>query len=311
MSVNRLYVFFGYWMEYSLNSLYLYMRENNYNCIEITPTTCPDMRKSLLELNASEYVFITSAHVFLNNTGNKFNSTHLTPLEVIDILNPIKSIFYPHDLSHLLELCGLPWQNSIFDLLLFPLEGYTHLSCCNNVPVFNVGWIKKLTKTASGTKFRVGHGIGEYGYHRRIGYSHILDTFQKIWKQGVIVKTGGIKEWDNDRVFFDTNKIKYIEPSRSIFELIDSCEIMLTNGITSINMESALSGRFTINMLDGVVYQSEQESYFSGIPNLTIMSINDTAELLRDYYKGKFAPPQGEDILKQFDFKLAAKLITA
>ena len=308
MKDKRLYIFFGYWIEYTLNPLYQYMKEQGYNCIEITPSNCIDMRKTLLKLNAKENIFITSAHVFIDNTSKKFNDTHLAALEAIDILSPQKKIYYPHDFTDLLEECGMPWLNSIFDLILFPIDGYAHLAC-NGKSVYNVGWIKKIKKTGNGERFKVGHGIGEWGHHIKKGSEHIQNVFKKIWEQGVIVKSANTRTWEEQKLFFEKNNVNYIDSSRSIFDLIDTCEIMLTNGITSVNIESALSGRYTINMLDNIVPKEVHEKFFKGVPNLKMMPIEDTAELLKAYYKGDFIPEQGEDILKPFDFKKAVELI--
>jgi hypothetical protein len=298
-------------MEYSLHPLYEYMKEQGYNCVEITPDTCNDMKKALLELNAKDYIFITSAHTFLDGTYEYFQNSpvNLSVLEAIDILKPVKSVYYPHDLATLVHEFDVPWINSIFDIILFPFDGYAHLAC-NGKPVYNVGWIKKLNKTGSGTRFHVGHGIGDIYYYGKLGLD-LYDTFQSVWEQGVIIKTGTPDLWEKQCAFFEQKNVKYIDPSKSIFELIDSCEIMLTNALTSVNLESSLSGRFTINMLDGIFERSEHEKYFKGLPNLKMMSIDGTAELLRDYYKGKYVPPQGEDVLKEFNFKLAVELITA
>jgi hypothetical protein len=309
MNNNRLYVFFGYWIEYTLNPLYIYMKEQGYNCIEILPTTCPDMRKALSELNADEYIFITSAHAFLDNTNGKYNNTNLPPLEAIDILRPVKSVFYPHDFVDFGNKLDMLWLNSIYDIVLLPIDGYSHFAC-NDKHIYNVGWIKKYGKIGTGTRYKVGHGIGEWHHHRKMGFEHVYNIFRSIWDQGVIVKNT-MADRIKLQTFWEEKKVNYIDPSLSIFELIDSCEIILTNGITSVNLESALSGRFTINMLDGIVDQQTHEYYFKGVPNLKIMTISDTAELLKEYYRGEFIPPQGEDILKPFDFEQAVRLITS
>jgi len=312
MKNNRLYVFFGCFLEYSLHPLYEYFKDQGYNCIEITTDTCNDMKKSLIELNAKDSILITSAHTFLDETYEFFQNTpaNLSVLEAINILKPVKCVYYPHDLATLVHEFDIPWINSIFDLILFPIDGYAHLAC-NGKPVHNVGWIKKIKKTGKGKKFRVGHGISDNYYYNKLGLDYLYDTFYSVWDQGVIIKSGTPEYWKKQRSFFEQKKIKYIDPSKSIFELIDSCEIILTNSLTSINLESALSGRFTINMLDGIFNKSEHEKYFRGLPNIKIMSIDDTTELLKDYYNGKYIPPQGEDVFKQFNFKEAVKLITA
>lgn len=311
MNENRLYVFFGYRTEYTLNPLYEYMKGKGYHCVEITPVKCHDMRKALLELSAEEYVFITSAHVFLDETyyQGKKSHTYLSVLEAMDILQPVKSVHYPHDLVTLVHEFDEPWLNSIFDVILFPVDGYAHLSC-HGKPIYNVGWIKKHGKLGMGEKFKVGHGIGDLSYYKNFGPEYFYKTFKIVWEQGVVVKMGSLGKEKKFMSYLKKKNVKYISGSKSIFELIDSCEIMLTNSLTSVNMESALSGRFTINMLDGISDRRTHEKCFKGLPNLKIMSIRDTAELLREYYRGNFVPPVGEDVLKPFDFELAVKLIT-
>lgn len=305
---NIQYIFFGAWIEYSLNPLYLYMKEQGYNCVEITPRTCSDMKKAIIELNSKKNIFISSAHVFLDESYKAYQNTpyNLSVLEAIDILKPVKSIHYPHDLATLVHENDIPWLNSIFDIILFPLDGYKHLSY-HGKPVYNVGWIKKQIKTNSGERNKVGHGISDlYHYKTIIGLKSMYDIFREIWEQGVIVKGTSIG-WHK---IWDKYNVKYIDSTKSIFDLINTCEIMLTNALTSVNLESALSGRFTVNMLDGIFDSQTHEKTFRGIPNLKIMTIDDTAELLKAYYKGDFIPDKGDDVLKPFDFKRAVELIT-
>jgi len=311
MKDNKLYVFFGVGIEYSLNQLYVYMKDQGYNCVEINHFSCNNMKKALLDLGNNEYIFITSAHVFLDETYPFYKKTpmNLSALEAMDILKPVKSVYYPHDLATLVHEFDEPWLNSIFDIILFPMEGYAHLAC-HGKPVYNVGWIKKLGKIGSGTRYKVGHGIGDWGYYRNMGFENVYNVFKSIWDQGVVVKNV-LKDRKILQVFWEQKKINYIDPTLSIFELIDTCEIILTNALTSVNLESALSGRFTINMLDGIFDKQTHEGYFKGVPNLQLMSISDTAELLKEYYRGEFIPPQGEDVLKPFDFKQAVSLITS
>jgi len=309
MNKNILYVFFGALIEYSLNPLFVYMKEQGYNCVEITLKTCSDMKKEILALNAKENIFITSAHVFIDETCKIYQNTsfNLSALEAMDILRPVKSIYYPHDISTLVHENDTPWLNSIFDIILFPMDGYAHLAC-NGKPVYNVGWIKKNNKLDEGTRFTVGHGVSDLLHYKTItGFDHMYNIFKEIWGQGVIVKgtnKGHHKIWEK-------YIIKYLDSSNSIFDLINTCEIMLTNALTSVTLEAALSGRFTVNMLDGIFDRAEHEKYFKGVPSLKLMTIEETADLLKAYYKGDFIPEQGEDILKPFDFKRAVELITS
>jgi hypothetical protein len=313
MKNNRLYVFFGGWIEYTLHPLYEYMKGQGYNCVEITPLSCQDMKKALFELNTGEYVFITSAHVFLDETYKEYKNTpfNLSALEAMDILRPVKSVYYPHDLATLVHDFDIPWLDSIFDTILFPLDGYAHLARYGK-PIYNVGWIKKCNKIKKGIRFQVGHALSEREHYRdTIGLDRMCDIFREIWEQGIILKSGVLKDWEQDMNFWEQKNVKYINPAKSIFELIDSCEIILTNALTSVNLESALSGRFTVNMLDGIFDRAEHEKYFNGVPNLKIMTISDTADLLKEYHRGEYVPTQGEDILKPFDFKRAVELITS
>lgn len=312
MNNNRLYVFYGCWIEYTLHPLYEYMKEQGYRCVEITTGTCSDMKKALLDLNAKESVFITSAHLFLDETYEYYRDSPVTlgVLEAIDILKPVKSVYYAHDLATPIAVPDSPWLNSIFDVILLPFSGFAHLACHGN-PVYTVGWSKKQKKIGKPTRYQVGHGVSEWGHYRDgPGLDYLYSTFQPIWEQGVTVKTGAMKDIEGARAFWEQHHVKHIDASQSIFELIESCEIMLTNARTSVTLESALSGRFTINMLDGVYSRLAHEGYFQGIPNLQIMSISDAAALLRDYYRGEFIPPIGEDLLKPFDFQKAVALVT-
>ena len=313
MKNNRMYVFFGGWSSYTLNPLYVYMKEQGYSCVEITPDTCSDMKMALLTLSAKEFVFITSAHFCVDETHIDFQNTPytLSALEAMDILRPVKSVYYPHDLTELNYEFDSPWLNSVVDIILCPIDGYAHLSCYGKL-ICNVGWIKKKNKIGKGIRFQVGHGFSELNYYKNIfGFDKMYAKFRDIWEQGVTVKIPSWGKFQEEYYnFFIQNNINYIDSSRSIFELIETCEIMLTNAITSVNIESALSGRFTINMLDGLIMPEEQKKYFDGLPNLEVMTVSDTVELIKEYYRGDFIPRQGEDVLKHFDFKRAVELIT-
>lgn len=310
MNKNILYVFFGVGIEYIINPLYLYMKEKGYNCVEVTNFNCNDMRKTVQELNAKEYIFITSAHAFHDETTKYFRNknNYLSILEIIDILRPVKNINFTHDLTTPAHESDIPWLNSIFDIIFFPFDGYSHLAYYGK-SVYNVGYIKKKEIIGKGTRFKVGHGIsGCINYKETIGLDGMYNVFKDVWEQGVIVKNSYIK---SEHEFWEKNNVKYIDPLKSIFELINTCEIILTNSLTSVNIESGLSGRFTINMLDKLDDRTSHEKYFNGVPNIKIMTISDTAELLREYYRGNFIPEQGEDLLKPFDFKKAVKLIVS
>ncbi|WP_138755894.1 hypothetical protein [Paenibacillus sinopodophylli] len=310
--MNKTYIFFGISSEYVLNPLYRYMKDKGYSCVEITNNTSKNIREDMLRFKNDNVVLITSAHVFLDYDYYKrvydYSINGLTTvLEAIDILKPVKTVHYPHDLATLMHNNDLPWLKSIFELILFPLDGYAHLSC-EGRDVYNVGWIKKVKNIGDGNKNIVYHGLSDFGYYKDVNFA--LKTFSPVWNEGAIVKLPDIGDYMEYVSNLKASHVNLTNSERNIFELIDHGEIMITNGLTSVNIESSLSGRFTINMLDGCFAESEHRRHFEGLPNLKMLSISDTALLLKDYRKGNFVPKKGENLLKSFDFEMATKLIT-
>lgn len=314
MSSNVLYVFYGHaGAEYVMTPLFAYMRDKGYDCIEITQNTCKDKREALYNISHRDTVLVSSAHMVYTETSpiTVTRSSDAPPLlEAMDILRPVSNVYYPHDLAYLMCHIDMPWMASVFDLLLFPFDGFAHMGYLG-ADVHNTGWIKKHSKTSGGERFRVGHalGIADWFLYHGGGAEGCIAHFAPIWNQGVTVKVHENYEAQYSPAL-SQHGIPEFNAKDTIYGLIDESEIMLSDHTSSVHYESALSGRFTINILEGISSVEEHEKSLRGLPNLQIKTIDETAELLRAYFKGDFTPTQGEDIMKPFDFELAVKLIT-
>lgn len=311
MNGRLLYVFFGYWSEYTLNPLYLYMLEHGFDCIEITPTSTKNIDKSIRELAGRDIVLITSAHMFLDKTYQQYlgHDDFLSPLEVMDILKPKKSVHYPHDLATLLHEYDQPWIPSLFDVTLWPLPCMAHLTGIGS-RVYSVGWIKKMYATPIGNHLKAVHAFSDIIHYDRLGISNTYEIFRPLWDRGISVKMPLWPGYEGFEQFFKQHSISYYPAEANMFDVISDCELIMINSLSSVNMEAVLSGRFVVNLLDGFCSKRDHEENFGTLPNLRILSINEAAELLDDFYSGNFVPPQGKDILMPFDFELAVKSIT-
>lgn len=297
-----------------MTPLYQYMLDNGYDCVEVTPYTSSNMLHDIHNCKNRDVVLIVNDHfihdeAYLEKRDGVFSNA-LSLLEAIDILKPVSSVYYPHDLAYILHFVDMPWMSSVFDLLLFPFDGFAHTGYLG-AEVYNVGWIKKHSKLSGGKRFQVGHALGSTNWMRLFGggAEGYYERFASIWNQGVIVKAHENFAQEYSSVF-KLHGITEFNSKDSVFKLIDNCEIMLCDNTSSVHYESALSGRFTISVLEGATSLEEHENSLHGLPNLQIKTIEETDELLKTYYKGDFVPIQGEDKLKPFDFELAVKLIT-
>lgn len=309
------YLFFGIVDEYVLNPLYVEMKQRGYTCIELDIAK-EKYPKKIIENLKSDYadriVFVTSAHLFLDKKNmdlqRRFYDEVLSPLEIIDYLKPIKNVYYPHDLGDGFTHYDRNWF-SLFDIYLSPLPVNAHGG--NFCEIVDVGWIKKNKPTPplhDGAPL-FGHAFSETIFYYTKGADYFYKTFEEIWSLGVKVKLINNHTVPVFSKVLDFHNVSYYDASINIFDLIDNCSVVVTNALTSVNLEAALSGRMVINLLDGVYKDSYQRSQLSGFPNLFCVTIEEGAQMIREIQEGKREICAGKDIMGHFDFDLAIRKI--
>jgi hypothetical protein len=306
------YLFFGIASEYVLNPLYQYMAKQGHQCIEIDLLATSEVRPILKALKGKPVVFITSAHVFLDQYNLATIQQHdveiISPLEIMDYLNPIKSFIMPHDLSTLFHDQDLPWLD-LFDTLFVPVS--IPVTSWSNLNVVDVGWIKRTTPVQpinENGPHSVGFALSDFTACIPLGPKKTYEIWEPILTQGVTIK---FPYWHHDKEFeeyFRAQGAKVFSSQLSISEFIDMNSIIISNTFSSVNSEAAFAGREIINILNpGTAVL--QKMKLGGLPNIRFMTIEECTNYISQFKQKnaplKLVPPQ----IKPFDFELATKLI--
>lgn len=318
MSYNKdvLYLFYGYGCEYSLSPLAGYMRNKSYNVMELDLLNTMNTYDLLDTMKGKNIVFITSWHLFFDNTNfrdfHKGAADVLSPLEVMDYLRPMKSVYYPHDLTNFLHEQEWSWLD-LFDVAMVPYKNNDYYLLKKYTNVYETGWIKKTKPTdKAGSDSKKLHAVH---FPSNLAYimSQSPDEYYKQWKPlfdtGVNVKFPLWDGFDEYKAVLENNGVSLVESNKTVFDVIDSCDIITTTGGSSVLYEAGLSGRPVISVLDGAM---TREQYYEILPDykwLYKLDVLDAAALIYDVGSGDKVLYSDEDILKPFDFDLAEKLI--
>lgn len=309
---NKVYLFFGVGGEYCLQPLFLEMKKRDYQCVEIDLSRCNDTLNILKNLKGKEVVFITSAHLFLNESNlaleGQLLKDSMSPLAIIDYLKPVKKVYYTHDIQdgfkHFDRL-----HFSLFDLWLSTLPVNAH--GLRYAEIIDVGWINKRESTPKynrGDDIKFAHSMSELVYYRSKGIDFFYNKFKDVWAEGIGVSL--YRGYDEDlSKILKKNSVNILDCNKNIFTMINEYPVIITNSVSGVNIEASLSGRMVINLLDGVQSESYQRSQIGGLPNVHIVTIPEAVEMIKAIKKGEMDIAVGENILKPFDMELAIKKI--
>jgi hypothetical protein len=312
---NKKYIFYGFGSAYSLEPLAMYMHSKKFDMLEMNPISANfSGYEALKEVQNKNTVFVTSFHPLLDTEnlarGGIKNVNCAAPLEIMEYLKPVKSVYYPHDLTPFFCDYEMPWCN-LFDLFLLPYKNNLFYKIktesCN---VLEVGWIKnnnlhKKVDIESNIIYFPSNSY--YGMNE----SNRIRWFNYIPKN-IPIKTGNISETKFNKAVELAKNDGYIflENSLSIFQLIHNCKLIITNGVSSIVTESAMSGIPVVTMLDGV---EPDESYLEQLPKLDWvypLKPDEVKDFIAKVQEGKITLNKGPNLLKEFDFEKAVKAIT-
>lgn len=313
---NVNYLFFGFASEYVLNPLYKHMQNLGHQCVEIDLFQTDKARAIIQSLKNKKVVFVNSAHLFFDKvnfaTSYQYDGDVISPLEIIDYLKPIKSIYIPHDLSQLFHSSENAWLN-MFDHLLVPRTFHSPLVTPEKV--LNVGWIKcaqAMTPVSAENSRAVGFAFSDFEYHRRIGPEKTYECWQKILDRGVPVKLPFWQGSDEFEAYFRSKNVNIYPATASLNEFINANGVILCNGASSVNSEAAFSGRKIINILYNGYTESMQREAIGMLPNIEYLTIAECAQYIDavrqdgSYHKELTAPQ-----IKPFDFKSTVELLTS
>ncbi|MCM3128280.1 hypothetical protein ACFQ3J_18330 [Paenibacillus provencensis] len=302
---DRIYLFFGYSSEYVLNPLYTEMCKMGYRCVEIEMSSHKDIRSTVKSIKGQEIVLITSAHLFYDahNFEKTFNYRHSEwthCLELIEFLNPIKKVYYPHDLTSPLTEWDVDYI-SLFDLFLSPLPYLDHFN--RYLRTVEVGWIKKRSLSVNtGNKNQLTHLFSNINFFERMDFKDFYKYWAPLYDLGVGVK---LPKWQSSNVLeqkLHSCGVRIVPSSSNIFEIIENSSVVVTNGTSSVNIEAALCGKHVVNIWDGVSSLQEHRKSFNGLPQIKILPFLDAVSYIREIKNAQEELDKFEDILKPFDF---------
>ena len=312
-----LYLFYGYGCEYSLAPLAKYMKDKSYDVLELDLLYVSNAYDILSKIKGRKIVFLTSWHLFFDK--NNFNDFYkgnrsidvLSPLEIMDYVKPIKSIYYPHDLTIFLHEQEWSWLD-LFDAAMVPYKNNDYYLMKRYTQVYDVGWIKKTSSTKKieciSDKLRIVHFPSNLAYLMSFSPAQYYEQWKPLFDAGVKVKFplwSGFDEYIN---ILEDNDVGIIDSSKTVFDVINECDIITTTGGSSVLYEAGLSGCPVISVLDGAMTPEEYNEILPSFTWLYKFNVKAAAALIYEVKSGEKVLYSGNDVLKPFDFDLAEKI---
>lgn len=318
------YLFYGFGAEYVLNPLCKELAKRGEDCIEIDALSVKNSKNIIRKLSGQQVALVTSAHLLLDqknftdfyHTRNKFYSV----LEIIVLLNPVRTIFIPHDLTQPFIQYESEYLNQ-FDFFLSPSEPYTSIYS-QYIKTEEVGWIKyraspsrrqgfgRQARLRSASPLRTINSnraiwfLSDYVLHQKMGPEASFSKIAPVLKQNVAIK---FPIWFDTPVFefyFRKKGIEVYPAETNTIALIQNHDMIITNGLSSLIAESYLMGKTVINIMEGSHYGDMLPYLKSTFPE--IVFIENITDFNKDIIPLKARPVS----LKPFDMEKAIKLIT-
>lgn len=309
------YLFFGFAAEYILHPLFQHMQNEGHQCIEMDLYVMRNAMQTLRALKGKPVVFINSAHLFFDrvnfNYSYQYDGEMFSPLEVMNYLQPIKSIYIPHDLTDFFHPDELPWLD-LFDKLLLPMPTFSY--DYPSTQVKSVGWIKRNKSVAaqpSNPQPQIGFAMSEFEYYRRQGTEKMFATWGNILEQNIKLKLPHWKESDHFEHYLIKKNVSIFPSTANLSDFIDAHHVILANGLSSVNAEAAYAGRHVINIVDSARCDMiEMRKKLNHLPNIQFMTISECENYLRALQQNEVAlPTPAAPLIKPFDFELAVNEI--
>ncbi len=317
MDKEQYFVFLGYGGENSLMPLADHLCGNGEHTIVIDDQRYPFQRDEMLEKlryikDNFRVVLLTSSHVWFDRATYRYfdlvdDPEVFSPLEILGFLQPELSVYYPHDMSEFVHDSELVFLEN-FDVVMLPYKNnryyrIKHLAKQTMI----VGWIKKRQST----KCRV-HTQGE-PYNAIFFPSHVPDFYQGLgvdgfadWFRKNIDKDIHIKMGAGDagiRPILEQEGYTFLDTSMTVYDAVNSGDVIIGSGTSSIIFEAALSGIPTISLLDGNEPDEVILEAVGDIPGVYTLHPEELRPFLADLNNGNSNVTPGPDLLKPFEFE--------
>ena len=304
-SGNPLFLFFGYGWEYTLHPLFEYMKAQGDDCVEIDMLAHPDVVGALRQLEGRPIVLLTSAHPLFDDKNFFFYKTHrkvVSALHVISTLNPIASVYYPHDLKDPIkeeEIFYLP----VFDLLLSPFSDMQKFD--DILSVVQVGWIKRVPKTerVMPEEFNPSREVfftGAYHYYLKQGMDKFYDEYRVLFDSGVACKLTKSHENEAFEKYLRERNVNVYPSQANSLHIMDENDIIFTQALSSVGLESCMLGKKVVYIRHGHLDYKDPMVELKNAGNITFVNTPQEAAAL-----DRKLLPGNTGRMDYFDFALA------
>lgn len=310
--MKRVFLLFGMGSEYVLGPLAKALDQRGEEVVEIDMARVADPLVRLAPLRGRSVVFVTSAHLLLDDTNFRQAYTHqgsiLSPLEVMGFLRPALSVFYPHDLGEPVLREESPLL-SAFDLMLVPTRQMR--SFADILPVEVVGWARlpeALRPPPGSTRGVRGlHVFSELAYWQREGFDALIEAWGPLWRLGLAVR---LPPWPGAEEFerlLEQADIAVSPSGGDSFAAIEEADLVITNSLSSVSFEAAGAGRPVLNVVDGVHPPPIQRARVAGTPGVVVEDLPTAIAITREVLRGERALWPAPATLLPFDAETAIK----
>jgi hypothetical protein len=312
--MNPVFLMFGFGSEYVLSPLARYLAEKGHDVVELDMGQGIDIRTTVQSLKGRDIIFISSAHPNYNapmlKIGHEKDIPIFSTLEIMMQLRPIASFYIPHDLNHPIHHVETPYMR-FFDAVLAPTEDLWWLN--RFAPVVNVGWAKHVPSVSRYVLAKDGNQnpttvlfLSEIWYFFLHGVDVIYEKYRLLFELGIPFK---FPVWPDVEKLEDALAAKGAKPipaATSTYDLIQQADLVLVNAKSSTLVESTLTGKRSLCLLDDIHPALFQKQNFIGLPNVAFMTIPEAASVVQSLRNGQASlPAVVPGTLKSFDFDKA------
>ena len=276
---NPLYVFFGAESEYVLHPLYAEMKRRGHDCVELHAEPergiLEDLRKT--EADARPKALITSAHF---DWDERYMMSQMEVpgcpalVEILARLDPVFTVYYPHDLSQPL-LSSESAKLRLIDLYLAPSSNEHIFSPYTTVET--VGWIK-APADLDAPRERWGRGLWltmsleyilvEHGTKGTLG---LINDWLNDW---LWIKFAPFPQFDEIEAVLKDRGVNILDRNITPPAAVRHFDFVVTNGESSVVRESALMGVPTYLVTDiGLFGEGSRRNLwqFADLPNVRVV----------------------------------------
>jgi hypothetical protein len=318
--------------EYVLGDLCAYLRTRGWEVHELDFGVWKIPADELLrELSERPTVYITSAHTnfdvrvaeaVLPSFARQYRN-YLSPLEIIPRVNPVLSIYVPHDLlspygGENLDECR---YLDLFDYVLAPVEDRAlRATLSATTKVCDAGWIK-YTETANpnnGHRPQSTAGLPAVQVfvssvshlQERFGIDGIADYLRPLLTPGIRIKLPAWKDMDKvEDALRRVGAAEVVAAQETSARLILAADVVVCNAVSSIHAESVYLGRPTICLLDNEAFTVEdQRRRLSHLPDIYFHDYRQRAPIPQAVLE-QIARQSRPRLLKPFRYEFVEELL--